>query len=115
MSTERDFTEGDGWFVGEDKGIVFTITNSAGAALDITGWTISYEFAAIQYGHEIFSKTATMITPTAGVCAVVIDSGDTIALTPQTYYYTLRRIDTGFRTELAYGSIALRDTWTDNP
>ncbi len=117
MSTERDITATDGYFVGEDKALVFTVKDAVGAAANITGWTIRFELSDLndQFGHEILTKTATLTSPGSGICTVIVASDDTIELEPGTYYYTLRRTDAGARTELAYGSLVLLDTWTDNP
>jgi hypothetical protein len=109
VSTRADITAADGFFIGEDKSFVYTIT-SGGAAVNISGWTIQWAMSATQGGAAILTKTASLTTPAAGICTVVLASADTLALnTAQTadYFYRLRRTDTGSRAELAYGSVDL--------
>lgn len=115
MSVERDITADDGFFVGEDKALVFTVKDAVGAVANITAWTLRFELASEKFGTEILAKSAILTSPGTGVATVELDSTDTIDLTPGTYYYTFRRIDAGSRAELAYGSCVLLDTWTDNP
>lgn len=115
MSTEANITSG--FFRGEDKALVFTIKDAGGAVINITGWTIGFRMSQSQWGAASIIKAATLTTPASGICTVTLSSGDTSSLTqdgqPTTYYYTLRRTDTGSRTELAYGQIIIFDTFTD--
>jgi hypothetical protein len=113
MSTRADIPASDGWFKAEDKAFVFTITNAAGSPMDITGWTIQWRLAATQFGAAILTKTATLTTPASGICTVVVGSDDTADLSQGTYWYTTRRMDSGSRAELAYGSAVLNEPFTD--
>lgn len=118
MSTQADITLQDGFFRGEDKALVFTIVQSDGTTKqNITGWTMTFRMGSTQFGSPVITKTPVLTDPTNGVCTVTLASADTSALTNEgadaTYYYDLRRTDSGSRTELAYGSIAIRDTWTN--
>jgi hypothetical protein len=113
MSTERDVTAGDGWFVGEDKSFVFLVHDAVGAVANVTSWTITWRLSNEKYGAPILTKTAIITDGPNGVATVLVNSADTIAMIPGTYYYDARRIDTGARAELAYGSAVLLDTWTD--
>lgn len=109
MSTRADITAADGFFVGEDKSLVYTIT-AAGSAVNISGWSIQWAMSATQGGAAVLTKTATLTTPTSGICTVVIASADTLSLNTSSttdYFYRLRRTDTGSRSELAYGSVDL--------
>lgn len=115
MSTEANIDSG--FFRGEDKAIVFTIKNTNGAAIDITGWTMSFRMASALWGTAVITKTPTLTTPASGICTVNLASADTSGLTQDgnstTYYYTLRRTNAGSRTELAFGHIVVQDTFTD--
>jgi hypothetical protein len=118
MSTEANITIGDGFFRGEDKSIVFTIVQSDGTTpQNITGWTLTFRMATAQYGAAVITKTPTLTTPLSGICTVTLASADTSSLTQdgtdQVYYYDLRRTDSGSRAEIAYGTITVRDTFTN--
>jgi hypothetical protein len=114
MATKADFT----FFRAEDIAIVFTQKQADGVtALDITGWTITFRVASSEFGAALFTKVPTLTTPLQGVFTVNIASADTSALTqegsPTTYYYDVRRTDAGFRTELFYGNLTIKDTETN--
>ena len=113
MSTERDVTGADGWFVGEDKAFIFTIKDAFGATANIAGWTIAWRLSDVKFGAPVLTKTAFITDAANGVATVLVASGDTVGMTPATYYYDFRRTDAGSRAELAYGSAVLLDTWTD--
>jgi hypothetical protein len=113
MSTQSNITASDGFFIGEDKSLVFTIYDANGAVQNITGWTISWLLSATNSGTAILTKSATLTTPASGVCTVTVASGDTSGLTPGTYYYTLRRTNSGSKAELAYGSCDLLDVYVN--
>ena len=113
MSTQSNIAASDGFFIGEDKSLVFTIFNSAGSAQDITGWTISWKLSATLSGNATLTKSATLTTPASGICTVSVAAGDTSGLTPGTYYYVLRRTNAGSAAELAYGSCELQDVYVN--
>jgi len=118
MSTLANITLSDGFFRAEDKAIVFTILQADGTtAQNITGWTMTFRVASTQYGAAVITKVPTLTTPLSGICTVTLASADTSALTQDgtdtTYYYDLRRTDSGSRTELAYGELVVRDTFTN--
>jgi hypothetical protein len=113
MSTRRDITAADGWFIGEDKGLVFTVT-TGGAVQNITGWTIQFALADVLSGSADLTKTATLTTPLLGICTVAIASADTIGLNPASdWWYRLRRTDSGSRAEINYGTVDLQDVYVD--
>jgi hypothetical protein len=113
MSTLSNITASDGWFIGEDKSLVFTIYDANGAAQDITGWTISWKLSATLSGAATLTKTASLTTPASGICTVAVAAGDTSGMTPGTYYYTLRRTNSGSAAELAYGFAELLDVYVN--
>ena len=113
MSTQSNITASDGWFLGEDKSLVFSIFDVNGAAQNITGWTISWKLSATLSGAAVLTKSAVLTTPLSGICTVSVAAGDTSGLTPGDYYYTLRRTNTGSAAELAYGTCTIQDVWVN--
>lgn len=118
MSLQADIAKADGFFIGEDKLLSFTVIDQndpAHGVVDITDWTIEWEMSAAYSGIAIFTIPADLAAdPTTGVCTVSIPSAETINLTAdRNYWYTLRRTDTGAFEELAFGNVFLRDVWVD--
>lgn len=112
MSTRADITAADGWFNGEDKTFVYTITNkNTSLPQDITGWTIQFKVSATIHGDAMFTLNAALTTPSAGVCSIFVASSYTLNITPGTYYYDLRKLDTGSRAILAYGTAEILDPY----
>lgn len=114
-----DITAEQAFFRGEDRTIEFTIVKEDNVTpWDITAWTLTFRVAPTQYGPATITKTPTKTDPTNGVCEVSLSSSDTFALAQDgidtTYYYDLRRTDNGSRAELVYGSLLVRDTYTDS-
>ncbi len=106
----------DGWFVGEDKTLHFTITGEDVGG--ISGWAMEwavYRSRARSTEPPLLTVLATGVAPTAleGAKAVVPLSGEqSAALGPGIYQHVLRRIDPGFRTVLSFGSAKLRSAVT---
>lgn len=119
MSLQADITKDDGFFVGEDKRIVFDVTDTTVKVrppVDITGWAIQWEMASTYSGPAIISVVAVVLTGPDGRCIVDIPSADTRDLPGDVgYFYSLRRVDDGSRDELAFGNCWLRDVWVDYP
>ena len=114
MSTQANIIVSDGFFRAEDKDLVFTVLQSSGQAQNITGWTITFRMATTQGGAAVITKSATLTTPSQGICTVTLASADTSGLSVDTtYFYDLRRTDTGSRAELAYGTILIQLTYTN--
>jgi len=115
MSTHADIIVTDGFFRAEDKDFVFTVLQSNGiSGQNITGWTITFRMATTLGGAAVITKSATLTTPAQGICTVTLASADTSALSVDTtYYYDLRRTDSGSRAELAYGTILVQETYTN--
>lgn len=116
MATKSDITADDDFFIGEDKSLVFTVTDAAGDALNISGWSLSWMVKrrrADADGSALIVKTTdddiALTTPGDGVCTVLVADTDTDAMLPGTlYYHELKRTDAGFETVLAYGELTLR-------
>lgn len=118
MSLQADITKADGWFIGEDKVLSYTIVDQNVAAhtpVDITGFTIDFLLSATYSGADIFTVPAVLdADPTTGVCTVTVASSYTINLAADdSYWYSLRRTDPGAFEELAFGNVFLRDVWVD--
>ena len=107
-ATSQPITRDDAWFVGEDQSLQFTIYDSAGAAQNITGWTIQFKMAATDGGTAVLTKSATLTSPTTGLCTVATLSADTSGLAAGTYFYALSRTDSGNNAVLAHGPAVLQ-------
>jgi hypothetical protein len=117
VSNLASITDADGWFIGEDKTLQFTIADSTGATINITGWQVTFKMSSSLSGDMLFTKTVgsgiTLTSPTSGILQVLSSSADTLSLAPGTYFYALRRTDTGFKAELDYGSVVLKDVYVN--
>lgn len=98
----------DSWFRGEDQALQFTISDISGAAQNLTGWTVQFKMAATVGGASVLTKSATLTSPTTGVCTVTTLAADTSGLSAGTYYYTVRRTDSGSNAVLAHGPAVLQ-------
>jgi hypothetical protein len=106
--TYQPITVDDGWFLGEDQSVQWTISQSSGAVQDLTGFTLQFKLAATKGGSNVLTKTVTSGSPTSGVCTLTTVPGDTAGLSATTYYYTLSRTDSGFNRVLAWGPCVLQ-------
>ena len=115
MSTLANITAGDEFFRAEDKNIIFTVMQADGVTpQNITGWTITFRMTLNMGGAAVITKSATLTTPLSGICTVTLASADTTALVADTtYLYDLRRTDSGSRSELAFGTIVIQETYTN--
>lgn len=111
MSIQDDYTLADDWFRGEDKIFFHTIAADPSGIANITGWDIQWRLSDELGGVAILIKTAVVVDGPNGICAVTIESADTLALDAGTYFYTLRRIDVGSRAELSYGTALLQEVY----
>lgn len=106
------------WYYGEDRTFRFTILDQTGAAVDITGWTVQFEFrTAVTDSSPLLALTVgsgiTLTNPTAGILDVAVTRAQTTGvLTPGTatsitFQYGLARTNSGTWTVLAYGTATL--------
>ncbi len=109
MSRRSDIKTTDYWFKGEDKVFQFTIQDSAGAAVDITGWTLSWAIATARGTAPALTVAGAITDAANGVCTVTIADTDTDGLTAQTYEYDLKRTDAGSEAILAHGRAVLQE------
>jgi hypothetical protein len=98
-------------FVGEDKVLQWTVSDSDDVVVDITGWTFEFEVRLRRYtpGTPVISKSS--LTPSdgpAGEVQVPLASADTVDLRAGTYYYGLARTNTGAYDVVAEGQFVLR-------
>ena len=82
---------------GDDADLNLTVTNSAGAVVDITGFTIFFTAKESTFDADAdakISKTVTSHTsPTLGITTVSLSATDT-TVTPRNYYYDFQIKDT---------------------
>jgi hypothetical protein len=114
MSTTANFDI----YRAEDVLFTFTQLDTDGVTpKNITGWTIAFRVASTQFSAAVITKTPTLTFPISGIFTVALASGDTSGLTQDgldtTYYYDVRRTDSGSRTELFQGTLLIRDTNTN--
>lgn len=119
MTTRADITDEDGWFQAEDKILQFRISSRDEVGVvrikDITDWTIRWVLSETSpSGPQVLGKVATVLDP-AGICIVDIDSADTDGMTPDQYWYTLWRTDSGSKTLLSWGYANLLEPVTVVP
>lgn len=114
MAIQRDITEADDWFIGEDKSITDTIYQSDGTTpQNVTGWAISFllKRSAADVAPKVTKTTAdgiALTTPGSGLITITIADTDTASLKAGTYLYEIKRTDDGFETVLTHGSCLLR-------
>ena len=117
MAVESPITLEDKWFIGERKVFEFTIVKD-GVAVDISSWDLEWVLRQAPGAPEpLLSKGTAEITksdPTNGVCRVIIEPTDTIAIEigGGDYYHTLKRTDGGNDAVLAFGEAVLREAAT---
>lgn len=120
MSKRADITASDGYFLGEDKQLVFDVVDSAGAAQTMTGWALEWVLR-----RTAASTTAVLTKNTSGGtvaisngsgtddrATVTITDDDTVDLVAGDYEYALRRTDSGNEQILAYGTLTLQKAAT---
>src|SRR4051812_42135145 len=112
MGVLAPITDAAEWFVGEDKTLLFTVLDSAKAAVNVTGWAIEWVFGRNPDMPPLFKKTIgagiTVLDAAQGRLSVTIAAADTTGLRDATYYHTLWRVDTGTHAVLSYGPATLK-------
>lgn len=108
MAVEAKVNADDGWFTGEDKTLRFPVS---GTIDNMDLWEVQFSL------YQSRSATSALFTKETGsgvtisgqdIIDVAIGSADTINLVPGTYYYVLRRVDSGANSVLAYGHASIR-------
>jgi hypothetical protein len=119
MSLQQDILDSAGWFIGEHKTLRFQVTDNSTppVPLDITGWVVDWKVSLTNSGDRLFTKSVgsgiALTTPLQGILDVSINAADTLTLVPGTYFYALRRTTAGSESELAYGSMVLKDVYVN--
>lgn len=79
---------------GNDRNLAATVTNAAGAAVDITGWSVRFTVKKIDTDPDssaVINKLITAFdTPTAGIMNIPIDGADTDTTDPGHYFFDIR-------------------------
>ena len=112
MAVETNVARGS-LIVGADSTWRVTVTDSAGAAQTMTGWTL--EFSLRQHrsdgkGTQVLTTTSATLSNGSGTDDVVsfpIADTDTDPLAPGVYDWAVWRTDAGSETCLAFGTVAL--------
>lgn len=111
MATKSDI--GDGiWWRDEDQSLQFTVLDSAGAAVNITGWTLTFTLYD-RAGTTVHTETSAgggiaLTAPASGILAVTVGATELAAASAGNYYYRLIRTNSGNATVVAYGDVVLR-------
>lgn len=117
-AVESAIAESQHWFIGEDRTFVYAVTDSAGAAQNMTGWSLTWELLDRRGGTVVLTKSTSGSGITLGngagtndYATVTIADTDTEALTggPGTYHTVLRRTDAGSEVVLAFGDAVLQE------
>ncbi len=114
--SRADIALSDNWFIGEDQPFAYVVSDDANTPrpIDLTGLTILFELSASFSGDSLFITPCQVTNGPQGVVEWIVASGDTIGLPGDaTYWYTLRIVDVGSRTELAWGTVRLNDVFVN--
>lgn len=87
---------------GESKRVELSVIDAAGAAVDITGWTMTLEFLATWSSTPLVSTSLTITSAAGGTAYATLTSAN-LTLTPGRYRYTISRTNSGFEAVLASG------------
>ncbi|HEX5782340.1 MAG TPA: hypothetical protein VFX80_10475 [Solirubrobacteraceae bacterium] len=115
MAVESPIEARDGWFLGEDKVLQYTVYAEDGKTLeDITAWTFEWKlYRRRDQAEPVVTKASnagvTVLDGDAGVVGVIVNAEDTLGLGADNYFAVLWRADEGMRQVLAYGGAVLRD------
>jgi len=95
-----NITAADEWYVGEDKTLTFTIKDSAGTVVNITGFTFEYVLrTGRSHPTKKLSKTTgsgiTITDAPNGVLVVAVARADTTGFHAGRYYQGLARTNSG--------------------
>lgn len=114
MAAKATIGASDNLFVGEDKSLVFTVVDTAGVAVNITGWTLSWTLKRrATDAAALITKTTggggiALTTPVSGICTVTIEDTDTDPLGPLSGVHELKRTNAGSEAVLSYGTLELK-------
>lgn len=102
-----------GFNTAEDYTQLFLVYDQPGTTLqDISGWDIElwvqrYADPSFVLFPKLFTLTASITDGPGGACSVVFPSADTSSEDSRTFWYELRRVDSGFNSCLVAGYLNL--------
>ena len=113
MSIETAIPASANWFTGEAKTLQFTVLDSGGTPVNITGWSFSWSLrsskdAPVASLIKTTGAGITIVNGPGGVLRVVVAASDTASLTQKNYWHILRRTDPGLEQVLASGPAVLQ-------
>lgn len=123
MALDVTIGEADGWYVGEDKQLSFTIYTSAAKTTcqDIAGWALSWKLRKRKHDPDpaLIAKATNAGISITGVfnadpavntqrALVTVSDSDTDVLTPGGYWHELKRTTDGQETVLSQGPAVLK-------
>ena len=115
MAIERNITDADDWFAGEDKTLKVKFFEDDDVTLrDATGMNFIFTLADDPEGTVLFTKSSPTNITVTGVfdedpglntqfINVSISADDTKDISKQKLYYSVRRSDPGFRGLVTHG------------
>jgi hypothetical protein len=116
VALEQRISASDGWFVGEDKVLRFTVDGDTDG---ISGWQLGFRvFAAkakegdlplvevLSGGGAIVASEATADAP--AIVTVVVSAEQSVVIGAGPRQFVLARVDPGSRNVLSYGTAALQ-------
>ena len=100
--------------IGEDRTLTFTVLDAAGAAVDVTGATITWAMRTHELSTvNVLAITATSLGGAAGTFNVVITDALTIAIDPRVYYHSAKVTDSSaIETVVALGTASFYNATT---
>ncbi len=100
------------FFAGETVSLGFTITDSDGAAINLTGATLTFYLARLGTQDTVLTKTTgsgiTVVSAADGTCTVALTSSNTDNL-EGLYIYQLRLVDSSN----AETVVSIGEIWVD--
>jgi len=100
-----------GWYLTEDKTLQFSVTDTAGNAVNITGWALDWTLYDSAGSAEVNKTDGSGITITDGpngVLEVQVDAADTSSSAAGAYTQVLKRTDVGSVEVLAVGQVTIK-------
>lgn len=88
-----------------DRTLQFALKDTTGAALDLTGWTLSFRLGEPNASVAAVTKTMTVTSAAAGECEVAFTAAETTALTSGLKKYSIRRTDGSNKRVVQYGMV----------
>jgi hypothetical protein len=94
---------------GEDRDMVVTVLDDAGAPVNLAGTSLHYRVARYAERLPVLSIDTDGMTVQSNVVTITITAAQSAALGPHTYYHELYQTVNGQRRVLMRGSLELQD------